>query len=51
MTLEVSGKVEAAASVTLKCGAEYRWKAGNESRIKYCTTVNLNDSPSAATMA
>jgi hypothetical protein len=36
ITLKVTGKVDIRTSVTLRCGAEYRWSNGHESRVSYC---------------
>ena len=36
LTLNVSGKVDIRTSVTLTCGAEYRWDQGQEYRLAYC---------------
>ncbi|MHA7199128.1 putative Ig domain-containing protein, partial [Arthrobacter alkaliphilus] len=41
LTLEVTGTVAMNTSITLKCGAEYRWSAGAESRTKFCSTTSL----------
>lgn len=35
-TLTASGKAEVSGSVTLKCGAEYRWYNGAQDTIRYC---------------
>ncbi len=36
LTLKVTGKVVIRTSVTLRCGAEYRWDQGREYRLAYC---------------
>jgi hypothetical protein len=36
LTLHVTGKIDVRTSVTLRCGAEYRWDAGQEYRVSYC---------------
>ena len=36
LTLKADGKVDTRASITLSCGAEYRWDEGNEYRGSYC---------------
>ncbi|WP_460461604.1 RCC1 domain-containing protein, partial [Arthrobacter alkaliphilus] len=41
LTLEVTGTIAMNTSITLKCGAEYRWNAGAESRTKFCSTTSL----------
>ncbi|GAB2721942.1 hypothetical protein GCM10027038_20660 [Arthrobacter bambusae] len=40
VTLAVSGKLAINTSVTLKCGAEYRWNAGKEDTTRYCSASN-----------
>ncbi|WP_202615954.1 putative Ig domain-containing protein, partial [Arthrobacter sp. H-02-3] len=40
LTLEVTGKVAMNTSITLKCGAEYRWSAGAESRTNFCSSAS-----------
>ena len=36
LTFTVSGAIDIRSTVTLSCGAEYRWDNGAESRIAYC---------------
>ncbi len=36
LTFTVTGKIDIRATVTLGCGAEYRWDNGAQSRLAYC---------------
>ena len=53
--LSVSGKVDIRTSVTLRCGVEYRWSEGEQSRVAYCghsvQPLQLNSSGGVAATA
>lgn len=36
LTFTVTGKIDVRSTITLNCGAEYRWDAGAQSRVAYC---------------
>jgi hypothetical protein len=36
VTLKATGQADVRATVTLRCGMEYRWSSGQESRVAYC---------------
>ncbi|WP_404391459.1 nidogen-like domain-containing protein [Humibacillus xanthopallidus] len=36
VTLIATGQADVRATVTLRCGMEYRWSSGQESRVAYC---------------
>jgi Fibronectin type III domain len=36
LSFTVTGKIDIRSTVTLSCGAEYRWDSGTQSRVAYC---------------
>lgn len=36
LSFTVTGKIDIRSTITLSCGAEYRWETGTQTRIAYC---------------